>query len=286
VPDAESVSRLSGGSLRPEGPAGESGPPPAVHPTAVVSPSAVLDPGVRVGPYTVIGDHVTIGRGTWIGPHVVIEDWTTLGRDCRVAAGAVLGGAPQDRHFRGERSYLRIGDRVVLREYVSVSRATGEDAASTIGDDTQILAYSHAGHNCRIGRGVIITNGCQLAGHVVVEDFANLGGMVGVIQFAQIGALAMVGGLTRIDKDVPPYMLVNGNPYRTVAINRIGLERAGVSETAQAQLRRAHRLLVRSGLDLSHAIDRIVAECDTLPEIAHLVEFLRASQERGMGIRR
>jgi UDP-N-acetylglucosamine acyltransferase len=257
-----------------------------VHPTALVARGAVLGPGVQVGAYSVIADHVEIGAGTCIGPHVVVEEWTRLGRECRVCTGAVLGGTPQDRHFRGERSYLRIGDRVILREYVSLNRATGEDAATTVGDDTQILAYSHAGHNCRIGRGVIITNGVQLAGHVVVEDFANLGGIVGVIQFAQIGTLAMVGGFTRIDKDVPPYMLVNGNPYRTVAINKIGLERAGVTEAAQNHLRRAHRLLVRSGLDLSHAIERISAECPDGPEIRHLVEFLRASQERGMGIRR
>ncbi|HEV2284384.1 MAG TPA: acyl-ACP--UDP-N-acetylglucosamine O-acyltransferase [bacterium] len=280
MPDAESAPRPAGRG------AAAGGPAPAVHPTAIVAPAAELGAGVRIGAYTVIADHVTIGPGTWIGPHVVIEEWTALGRDCRVAAGAILGGTPQDRHFRGERSYLRIGDRVVLREYVSISRATGEDAASTIGDDTQILAYSHAGHNCRIGRGVIITNGCQLAGHVVVEDLANIGGMAGVIQFSHVGTLAMVGGFTRIDKDVPPYMLVNGNPYRTVAINRIGLERAGVSDDAQGQLRRAHRLLVRSGLDLSHAIEKIAAECGDGPEVRHLVEFLRASQERGMGIRR
>jgi UDP-N-acetylglucosamine acyltransferase len=259
---------------------------PVVHPTAIVGRGTVLGPGVRIGAYTVIADHVEIGAGTWIGPHVVIEEWTTLGRDCRVYAGAVLGGTPQDRHFQGERSYLRIGDRVILREYVSISRATGEDAASTVGDDTQILAYSHAGHNCRIGHGVIVTNGCHLAGHVVVEDLANIGGMAGVIQFAQVGTLAMVGGFTRVDKDVPPYMLVNGNPYRTVAINKIGLERAGVPEAAQGHLRLAHRLLVRSGLDLSHAVDKIASDCPPCPEILHLLEFLRSSQARGMGIRR
>jgi UDP-N-acetylglucosamine acyltransferase len=267
-------------------PAAASGADPVVHPTAIVPRGTVLGPGVRIGAYTVIAEHVEIGANTWIGPHVVVEEWTTLGRDCRVYAGAVLGGTPQDRHFRGERSFLRIGDRVTLREYVSLNRATGEDAASTVGDDTQILAYSHAGHNCRIGRGVIITNGCHIAGHVVVEDFANIGGMAGVIQFAQVGTLAMVGGFTRVDKDVPPYMLVNGNPYRTVAINKIGLERAGVSDAAQGHLRLAHRLLVRSGLDLSRAIEKIASDCPAGAEIRHLVEFLRGSQARGMGIRR
>jgi len=257
-----------------------------VHPTAVVDPRAELGAGVRVEAYTVIRPHAVIGDGTWIGPHVVIEEWTVLGRDCRVYPGAVLGGPPQDYHFAGERSYLRIGDRVVLREYVSISRATGEDAATEVGDDTQILAYSHAGHNSRIGRGVIITNGCQLGGHVVIEDRAVLGGMVGIIQFARIGTLAMVGGFTRVVQDVLPYMLVSGSPVRTVAVNRVGLQRAGLPEEVQEKLRRAHRLLVRSGLDVTRALERITAEIETCPEVEHLVEFVRQSQARGMGFRR
>ena len=259
---------------------------PEIHPTAIVDPGADLGAGVRVDAYAVIRDHVTIGEGTWIAPHAVIEEWTTIGRDCRVYAGCVLGGTPQDRHFQGERSYLVIGDRVVLREHVCISRATGEETATIVGDETQMLAYAHAGHNCRIGRGVIITNGCQLSGHAEVEDRAVLGGMIGVIQFARVGSMAMVGGMSRVDKDVLPYMLVSGNPYRTVAINRIGLERAGVPEEIQNRLRRAHRILVRSGLDVSHALERIDAEIEECPEIRHLVEFARESQARGMGIRR
>jgi len=257
-----------------------------VHPTAIVDASADLGAGVRVDAYTVVRPHVRIGDGTWVGPHAVIEEHTQIGRDCRIHACTVLGGTPQDRHFGGERSVLRIGDRVILREYVSLSRATGDGAESVVGDDTLMMAYSHAGHNCRIGRGVIITNGCQLAGHVVIEDHAVLGGMVGIIQFAHIGALAMVGGLSRIVQDVLPYMLVSGNPVRTIAINRIGLERAGVSRETRARLRRAHRLLARSGLDASRAVERIEAEIAPCPEIAHLVEFIRASQARGAGFRR
>ncbi len=257
-----------------------------VHPTAIVDPRAELGAGVRVDAYAVIRPHVAIGEGTWIGPHAVIEEWTVLGRECQVCAGAVLGGIPQDRHFAGERSYLWIGDRVVLREYVSLSRATGEDAATIVGDDTQMLAYAHAGHNCQIGQGVIITNASQLGGHVVVEDRAVVGGMVGVIQFAHIGTLAMVGGLTRVAQDVLPYMLVSGNPARTVTINRVGLQRAGMPDEVQEKLRRAHRLLARSGLDVSRALDRIEAEIEACPEVDHLVEFVRQSQARGMGIRR
>jgi len=241
---------------------------------------------VRVGPHAVIADHTRIGAGTWIGPHAFVEEWTTLGRDCRIHPCAVLGGTPQDRHFKGERSYLRIGDRVTLREYVSVSRATGEAAETMVGDDTQMLAYSHAGHNCRIGKSVIITNFTQLSGHVMVEDRVVFSGMAGVIQFARIGTIAMVTGLTRILKDVPPYMLVEGDPLRIVTINRIGLKRAGVSPEIQLKLRQAHRLLVRSKLDVSHALERIEGELGDCEEVRHLVRFIRESQARGMGIGR
>jgi UDP-N-acetylglucosamine acyltransferase len=256
------------------------------HPTAVVDRGAELGQGVRIDAYAVVRAHVSIGAGTWIGPHAVVEEWTAIGRDCRVHGGAILGGPPQDYHFAGERSHLRIGDRVILREHVCISRATGVDAATVIGDDTEMMAYTHAGHNCQVGKGVIITNGTQLAGHVVVEDRAVLGGLVGVIQFAHIGTLAMVGGMTRVNKDVLPYMLVAGNPYRTISINRVGLQRAGISEEVQERLRRAHRLLMRSGLDISRALERIEEEIETCPEIGHLVEFVRQSQARGMGIRR
>jgi UDP-N-acetylglucosamine acyltransferase len=256
-----------------------------VHPTASIDPGAELEPGVRVGPYAVIANHTHIGAGTWIGPHAVIEEWTTLGRDCRIHPGAILGGLPQDRHFKGERSYLRIGDRVTLREYVSVSRATGEEAETVIGDDTYMLAYSHVGHNCRIGKNVIITS-TQISGHVVVEDRVVFGGMVGVVQFRRIGTMAMVAGLTRILKDVPPYMFVDGHPLRIVTINRIGLTRAGVSPEIQLKLRRAHRLLVRSKLDVSRALDRIEQELDDCDEVRYLVKFIRDSQARGIGIGR
>jgi UDP-N-acetylglucosamine acyltransferase len=259
---------------------------PPVHPTASIDPGADLGPGVRVGAYAVIANHTQIGAGTWIGPHAVIEEWTTLGRECRISSGAVLGGVPQDRHFRGERSYLRIGDRVILREYVSVSRATGEDAETMIGDDTLMLAYSHVGHNSRIGRNVIITNATQISGHVIVEDRAVFGGLVGVAQFRRIGTMAMVGGMSPIRKDVPPYMLVEGDPSRIVTINRVGLRRGGVPPGIQLKLRRAHRLLVRSNLDVSHALERIEQELGDCDEVRHFVMFIRESQARGVGVGR
>jgi UDP-N-acetylglucosamine acyltransferase len=257
-----------------------------VHPTASIDPGADLGPGVRVGAYAVIANHTHIGAGTSIGPHAVIDEWTTLGRECRIHSGAVLGSVPQDRHFRGERSYLRIGDRVTMREYASVSRATGEDAETVIGDDTQMLAYSHVGHNCRIGHSVVITNATQISGHVVVEDRAVFGGLVGVAQFRRIGTMAMVGGMSPVRKDVPPYMLVEGDPMRIVTINRVGLTRGGVSQEIQLKLRRAHRLLARSKLDISHALERIEQELGDCDEVRHFVAFIRDSQARGVGIGR
>ncbi len=259
---------------------------PQIHPTAIVAPSAELGAGVRVDAYAVIDDHVRIGDGTWVGAHAVVGAWTSLGRDCRVHPGVILGGTPQDRHFQGERSHLRIGDRVVLREYVSISRATGEDAATVVGDDTQILAYSHAGHNSQIGRGVLITNACQLGGHVVVEDYAVLGGMVGILQFCRVGTLAMVGGYTRVVQDLLPYMLASGNPARTISVNRVGLARAGLPPEAQEKLRRAHRLLVRSKLDVTRALERIASEIEPSPEVRRLVEFIHAGQAQGKGFPR
>jgi len=259
---------------------------PQVHPAAAVDPGAELEEGVRIGPHAVIANHTRIGAGTWIGSHAVIEEWTTVGRDCRVHPAAVLGGVPQDRHFEGERSFLRIGDRVTIREYVSVSRATGEDAETVIGDDTQLLAYSHAGHNCQIGSRVIITNFTQLGGHVVVEDRAVFSGMAGVYPFVRIGTIAMISAFARLRKDVPPYMVVEGDPLRIVTINRVGLRRAGVPAEVQQELCRAHRLLTRSGLDVSHALERIEQELEPCPEVQHLVQFIRESQARGMGIGR
>ncbi len=259
---------------------------PQIHPTAIIAPGAELGASVRVDAYAVIDDHVRIGDGTWVGAHAVIGAWTVIGRDCRVHPGVILGGAPQDRHFQGERSHLRIGDRVVLREYVSISRATGEDEATVVGDDTQILAYSHAGHNSQIGRGVLITNACQLGGHVVIEDQAVLGGMVGILQFCRVGMLAMVGGYTRVVQDLLPYMLASGNPARTISVNRVGLSRAGLPPEAQEKLRRVHRLLVRSKLDVTRALERIASEIEPSPEVRYLVEFIRAGQARGAGFPR
>ena len=232
---------------------------------------------VVVGPYAVIGEHVHIGRGTRIGPHAHVTGWTTIGENCVIHTGAVLGTEPQDLKFSGEKSLVRIGDRNIFREYTTVNRAEGEDNETVIGDDNYFMAYAHVAHNCRLGNNIIMANCASLAGHVRVEDRAILGGLVGVHQFVHIGCLAMVGGLTKVVQDIPPYMLVNGNPARIFGINSVGLRRMGVPLAVRDELKRAYKILCKEGKNVSQALEAIAGEELGSKEIAHLVEFIQSS---------
>jgi UDP-N-acetylglucosamine acyltransferase len=245
-----------------------------IHPTAVVHPSVELDPGVSIGPYCVIGPDVHIGRGTTLEPHVTIQPWTTIGPDCHISPQAVLGGPPQDAKFKGERSYLLIAERTIIREAVTIHRATGEDKVTRVGSDCMIMAYSHIGHNCDIGNGVMMANQVGIAGHVVVEDQVIFGGMVGVHQYVSIGKLAMLGGMSKVVKDVPPYMMVDGRPAEVVALNVRGLRRAGMSPRVRSGLKQAYTLLYRSNLNLSQAIETIETEVEVSEERDYLLAFL------------
>jgi UDP-N-acetylglucosamine acyltransferase len=245
-----------------------------IHPTAVIHPPVELDHGVSIGPYCVIGPHVHIGRGTTLEPHVVIQPWTTIGRDCRISPQAVLGGPPQDTKFTGERSYLIIGDRTIVREAVTIHRATGEDQVTRVGSDCMIMAYCHIGHNCVIGSGVQMANQVGIAGHVVVEDQVIFGGMIGVHQYVSIGRLAMLGGFSKVVQDVPPFMMVDGRPAEVVQINRRGLVRAGMPPRVRSGLKQAYKLLYRSNLNLSQAIEAIEADVESSEERDYLLAFL------------
>jgi UDP-N-acetylglucosamine acyltransferase len=255
-----------------------------VHPTAVVHPGARLAPGVVVGPYAVIGGDVVVGPGTRIGPHVVIEDGVRIGADNEISSGATLGTTPQDRHFQGERSYLVIGDRNRIREYVNISRATGEDAATVVGNDCLIMCSAHVGHNCRLGDRVIVVNGVQMAGHVQVGDGAYIGGMSGIHQFVHVGRLAMIGGFSLLRQDCPPFMLAEGRPARCRSLNRVGLQRHGISAADRAVLRRAFRILYQSALGMGEAVERLQAELGDHPLVEELVAFLRAARQRPRGV--
>jgi UDP-N-acetylglucosamine acyltransferase len=246
-----------------------------IHPTAIVDPSAELGAGVKIGAYSIIGPNVVIGDGTIIEPHVIIQPWTTIGSNCYICSGAILGGIPQDSKFKNERSFLKIGDRNVIREYVTIHRATGEDNCTIVGNDNMFMAYCHIGHNCTIGSGITMANQVGISGHVVVEDKVVVGGMVGVHQFVRIGKLAMVGGYSKVAQDIPPFMLADGRPTKVYDLNKIGLRRNGVPPKVRAGLRQAYKLLYRSNLNLSQALEMIENEVEPSPERDYLLEFMR-----------
>ncbi|MCC6608894.1 MAG: acyl-ACP--UDP-N-acetylglucosamine O-acyltransferase [Burkholderiales bacterium] len=249
-----------------------------IHPTAIVHPEARLAAGVQVGPYSVIGGHVEIGEGTTIASHVVIEGHTRIGRENRIFQFASLGGAPQDKKYGGEPTWLEIGDRNTIREYCTFSTGTVQDAGATrIGDDNWIMAYVHIAHDCQIGSNTIFANNAQLAGHVHVADWAVLGGFTGVHQFVKIGAHAMTGGGSILLQDVPPYVTVAGNPAKPYGINAEGLRRRGFSASAVAAIRDAYKTVYRSGLGLAEAQASVERRATGAPELAVLSDFLKSA---------
>lgn len=256
---------------------------PEIHPTAVVHPRARLGRGVRVGPYAVLEEDVSIGDGTEIAAHAVIERYVQIGRDNRIGVGAVIGGFPQHKQFAGERSFVRLGDRNVVREYVTINRAYGEDAITEIGNDNYLMSYVHIGHNCRIGDQVVLVSGAELAGYVTVEDQVNLSGHSGVHQFVRIGRLAMAGGGAIIRQAVPPFLLVAGNPARAYGLNVVGLTRAGIAAEHISALKQAFRLLYRSRLGVRPALEQMERDLSADSHVRELIEFIR-NDPHGRGI--
>jgi UDP-N-acetylglucosamine acyltransferase len=252
-----------------------------IHPLAVVHPDAQLGRGVEVGPFSLIGERAKIGDGTKLLSNVVVNGHTIIGRDCEIHPFTVIGASSQDKKYRGEVSYVRIGDRNVIREFVTINRGTGEGSDTVIGDDNHLLAYVHIAHNCRIGNRVVMSNLSQLAGHVVVGDNANIGGMVGVHQFVRIGRLAMVGGKSKVVKDIPPFMLVEGNPMTVYGLNSVGLKRNDISADAVTELKEAYRILYRSNANLSVAVERL-RETLVTDEGRELIAFLEEETDRGI----
>ncbi|WCM91680.1 acyl-ACP--UDP-N-acetylglucosamine O-acyltransferase [Acidovorax sp. NCPPB 2350] len=257
-----------------------------IHPTAVVHPEARIDASAGIGPYAVIGPHVTIGAGTSVGAHCVIEGLTTIGRDNRIFQFASLGAAPQDKKHAGEPTRLEIGDRNTIREFCTFNTGTVQDRGVTsIGDDNWIMAYVHIAHDCVVGNQTILANNATLAGHVHLGDLAIIGGLTGIHQFTKVGAHAMAGFASHISQDVPPFMMVDGNPLAVRGLNLEGLRRRGFSQERMAALKQAHRLLYRQGLTLEAARAEIAALPEAYPEgagdIALLLDFI-ASSTRGL----
>ncbi len=254
----------------------------SVDPRAVVDPAARLADDVQVGPFSIIGPGVEIGAGTIIGPHVVIQGPTTIGADNHIFQFASIGEIPQDKKFHGEDSRLEIGDRNTIREFVTINRGTEDGGGVTrIGHDNWLMAYIHIAHDCLIGNHTIFANGASLAGHVLVEDHAILGGFTLVHQFCQIGAHAFCGMGSAISKDVPPYVMVGGNPAQPHGLNLEGLKRRGFDKESIQNLRRAYKLIYRSGLTLNEAIQQIRDTLEMDTHLEHLVAFLEHA-ERGI----
>jgi UDP-N-acetylglucosamine acyltransferase len=245
-----------------------------IHPTAIIDPGAQLHETVEVGPYAIVGAEVSIGAGTWIGAHVVIQGRVTLGQDNKIFPGAVIGLDPQDYAYRGDDSQVVIGDRNHLREYVTIHRATQGDALTRIGNDNLLMVQAHVGHNCQIEDRVTIANGVSLGGYSHIESRAVIGGMAGIHQFVRVGQLSMVAAMTRITRDVPPFMIVDGNPPRVRGLNKVGLQRNGVEDAAA--LKAAYRLLYFSNRPYRENLARLSAQNGN-GSVALLCHFLQES---------
>jgi len=253
-----------------------------IDPRAVIDPGAKLANDVSVGPYAVIGADVEIGAGTWIGPHTVINGPTRIGRDNRIFQFASIGEAPQDKKYAGEPTWLEIGDRNTIREFVTINRGTVQDEGVTrVGDDNWIMAYVHIAHDCRIGNQTIFANNASLAGHVRVDDFAILGGFTLVHQFCAIGAYSLTAFGSGISKDVPPYVTVGGTPARAHGLNMEGLRRRGFPEDSRRVLKAAYKTLYRENLPLQDALQQLKQQAELHAELDILVRFLER-QTRGI----
>jgi UDP-N-acetylglucosamine acyltransferase len=251
-----------------------------IAPTARVDPRASIGDGVTIGDYCVIEADVVLGAGCRLEPYVYVKRWTTLGENNQISAGTVLGTDPLDKNFTGERSYLRIGSRNRIREHYTISRGTQPESVTEIGDDNYIMTSGHIAHNCRIGSRTVICSCALVAGYVEVEDGAFISGGVVIHQYSKIGALAMIGGNSRVNLDVPHYMLCSDFNVAVKGLNVVGLRRAGLRHSELAPLKKAYQILFRSKLKLEEALRRIEEECPG-EHARHLVEFVRRS-DRGI----
>ncbi|MBN3038299.1 MAG: acyl-ACP--UDP-N-acetylglucosamine O-acyltransferase [Candidatus Omnitrophica bacterium] len=249
-----------------------------IQSTAQVAPGAQLAEDVEIGHYAVIGPEVKIGPGNKIADHCVIAGNTTIGKNNQIFTGAVIGSVPQDLKYKGERTEIVIGDNNIIREYVTVNLGTAASQKTAIGNNNLIMAYAHIAHDCVIGNNVVIANVGTLAGHIVIEDKAILGGLAAVHQFVRIGTLAIVGGCSKVNKDIPPYSMCDGHPARVLSLNKVGLERWGITKETKSHLKHAFTILFKSGLSMSHAIEQVEKEIPAVPEIVHLVNFIKDSR--------
>jgi UDP-N-acetylglucosamine acyltransferase len=254
---------------------------PSIHPSAIIHANAQIGSDCEIGPYCVVGEHVILGAACRLHSHVVIDGHTSLGRNNEIFPFVSIGLKTQDLKWKGGITRTQIGDGNTFRESVTINSATADGEVTVVGSHNHILAYSHIAHNVQLGDHNILSNVATLAGHVVVEDHAVIGGLAAVHQFCRIGRMSIIGGCSKVVQDVPPFMLADGNPAETRTINKVGLERNGISADAQIALKHAFKFLFRDGLTISKALERIEAECPSTAEIQHLIGFIKGS-ERGI----
>lgn len=253
-----------------------------IHKSAIVHQGAKLADSVSVGPYALIGENVVIRADTVIGAHCVIEGRTTIGKTNRIFTGVVIGSPPQDLKYRGERSYIEIGDNNIIREYVTMNPGTLEGMGKTVvGSNNLFMAYSHVAHDCVIGNNCVMANNATLAGHVTLEDNAVIGGLSAVHQFVRLGRLSIVGGCSKVVQDIPPFSMCDGHPAKVIQPNCVGLKRADIDAETINKLRKAFKILFREGLSKKHALEKVANEVEASPEIEHLIFFVKTS-ERGL----
>jgi UDP-N-acetylglucosamine acyltransferase len=251
-----------------------------IHPTAIVDPKAEIADGVEIGPYSVVERDVVIGQATKIGPHVVIREGTRIGKRCQIYQFASIGEAPQAFAYRGEKTSLLIGDQNIFREFVTIHRGTVPGGGKTIiGNNNYFMAYAHVAHDCKIGNQVVMANGATLAGHIQIEDHATIGGLSAVHQFCQIGTHAFLSGLTGVSLDIPPYTLASGSRAKLFGLNLVGLKRHHFSEETLRALKKAYRLIFRSGLTMEKAVKQVKEDSiSQMPEVQHLLQFIQNSK--------
>src|SRR5215207_5234865 len=254
---------------------------PGIHPTAIVSPRAELGDNVAIGPYAIVGENCFIGDGCTLEARAVLDRNVRLGANVTVGIGSVLGGDPQDLKFKGEETWVEIGDGTRIREYATINRGTAQSFKTSVGRNCFLMSYVHLAHDCHLGDGVIISNATQLAGHVTVDDRAIISGVSAVHQFVRIGKFSFVGGCSRVSQDVPPFIKAVGNPIKLYGLNSVGLQRNNFPEETVRELKRAYRLFFRSELNVSQAKERAATELKSFPEVQELLRFV---EESGRGV--
>jgi UDP-N-acetylglucosamine acyltransferase len=249
-----------------------------IHPTAIVAKEAQISDGVEIGPYCLIGPHVKIGSGTRLYGHAVVEGHTQIGQRCQIYYGASLGMPPQDTKYKGDVSYLVIGDDNIIREQATLSLGSKPQAKTLVGNSNFLMTACHVGHDCVIGDGVTLVNGVALAGYVTIEDKVIVGGLSGVHQFCRIGKMAIVGGLSKVVMDIPPFSMANGIPATIKGINAVGLRRAGFNSSQLVKLKNAIKILFMSGNGLTNALEKLLKEVETDESLNYLIEFIKKSK--------